>query len=94
MSNIRLKPNERYLEDEDEDEDDECFEDEHDYPSDVSEDEYDSDEEPDNLNQQQHEMEKEAEKIQEDISSILKAHGGSINIKEFDNVKRNAKKIS
>lgn len=95
LSNIRLKPNERYLEDEDED--DECFEDEHDYPSDVSEDEYDSDEEPDNLNQpnqQQHEMEKEAEKIQEDISSILKAHGGSINIKEFHNVKRNAKKIS
>ncbi len=92
LSSIRLKSDERDLEDED----DGNFEDEHDYPSDVSEDEYESNEEPEELHQpnpQHDDMEKEGEKVPEDISSILKAHGGSINVREFHNVKRNAIKI-
>lgn len=75
LSSIVMKSDER------ETSEDELFEDEDIYPSDDDvEDESDTDEE------ETQDEERHQEEVPEDISAILQAHGGSINLKEFTTV--------
>lgn len=91
LSSIRLKPEERE-EREDFDADDEFFEDECDY--DVSDTDSDCESLDGNKEDRQNEYDdsddeerSERDRVPEDISAILEAHGGSINLKEYSNVK-------
>lgn len=75
--------------------DDEFFEDEYDYPSDMSDNESDIeclDETQNVLNEDEdsdQDERRERQRPPEDISKILESHGGSINLKEFITVKGN-----
>lgn len=80
LSSIRIKADERI----DFEVDDELFEFEDEYPSDVSDSE--SGDEGDDVNVEQDET-PVLPKVPEDITAILNSHGGSINLKEFVDVK-------